>query len=443
MKLKTIIISALIFGLSFVAKAQNTGYSAWSEAELQKANTARSCTGLTEVEKEVILLTNLVRIDGEKFRESFAKPYLKGKMNGYISSLYSQLEHFKDLPMLYPDAKLCNAARYHAKEMGESGNIGHSSLDGTSFDKRLKKFGYPSNTYMAENCSYGFNDAIGIVMQLLVDEGVPGLGHRKNILSSNYKAIGVSVYPHQKHKYTCVQDFGERVSAPMTEEASGNQSGNETQGTSQGGFTTEKASAKKGFSAWSEYELLKANTAKNCPALSEEEKNVILLLNLARIDGKKFGESFVRDYFPDESGQTIESLYADLEKMSDYPMLTPDSLLCRGAKNHAMDIGRRGVISHQSADGTESYERMKRLGYQAGSQSETLHVGDKAAIDIVMQLLIDKSFSTHPNREILLSKSYKAIGVSICPHSQWEHCCVMVFGSWLQKPLKGGRTNEH
>ncbi len=337
--------------------------------------------------------------------------------------------------MLYPDARLCNAAKYHAIEMGNAGARGHVSLDGTNFSARLEKFGYPSNTYMAENCSYGFSDAVGILMQLLVDEGVPSLGHRLNIFSPHYKAIGVSISTHQMHKYTCVQDFGSRVVAPMASPTDGHQAGAEE-------ATTTQNATNKGLAAWTEAELQKANTAKNCGTLSQEERSLILLLNLARLNGAKFADSFVKPYFSGETGDAVESLYADFAEIADYPMLTPDALLCRAAKNHANDIGSRGVISHQSAYGTDSYQRMKNMGYQAGSYSETLDVGNSKAIDILMNLLLDSYYSQRPNRNILLSKSYKAIGVAVSEHSKYSHCCVLDFGSSVNRALKGAANAE-
>ena len=206
------VISASILGIS---KAQNAAYSAWTTQELQQANTGANCSFLSDVEKEIILLMNLARLDGVKFRESFAKGYLGDKMSSNISSLYSDLENVKNRPMLHLDANLCKAASYHAVEMGNSGNTGHKSLDGTEFYKRMENFGYPFDGPVAENCSYGYGDAIGIVMQLLVDENVSSLGHRKNILSPEYKAVGISLCPHKNYSFNCVQDFGSRVVAPV------------------------------------------------------------------------------------------------------------------------------------------------------------------------------------------------------------------------------------
>ncbi len=61
---------------------------------------------------------------------------------------------------------------------------------------------------MGENCDYGFEDPLTIVMRLLIDEGNPNYGHRTTILDPNFKHIGVSIQPHTKWNFNCVQEFG-------------------------------------------------------------------------------------------------------------------------------------------------------------------------------------------------------------------------------------------
>jgi uncharacterized protein YkwD len=59
-----------------------------------------------------------------------------------------------------------------------------------------------------ENCSYGYDNALRIVMELLIDEGVGDSGHRKNILDAAFKNVGVSIQPHRTAAWNCVMAFG-------------------------------------------------------------------------------------------------------------------------------------------------------------------------------------------------------------------------------------------
>ena len=96
------------------------------------------------------------------------------------------------------DESLYLLANCFALESGASGAVGHH---------RIKcKQGFD-----AECCSYGFNTGREIVIQLLVDAGVPSLGHRKICLDNSMCNIGINIQLHAKYEYCCVLDF-KRVS---------------------------------------------------------------------------------------------------------------------------------------------------------------------------------------------------------------------------------------
>lgn len=185
----------------------------WTKAELEKANTAKNEAYLTGEEKKVIMLVNLARMDGKKYLQTFFHDFnqtgynrMKSSDNRYMVSLRNDLDKVKDLPMLQPDRGLWKAADYHAKDSGKNGITGHTSSDGTGFSKRLPRY-IKGWSKIAENCSYGYNDAISIVGQLLLDEGVPSLGHRKSIINPDLDYIGVAIAPHSGYRFNCVMDF--------------------------------------------------------------------------------------------------------------------------------------------------------------------------------------------------------------------------------------------
>lgn len=197
----------VLFFFSTSLFSQDPNYSLWTKELTDKANTAKDIEYLSAEEKKVIYLCNLARLDGKLFIKTYLKDYDSGN-DSYIRSLRSDLRKVKNLPVLYPSKKLYDAAYYHAKDMGDKGKIGHTSSDGTSFSKRVRK--YVSGGGIAENCSYGHSSALGIVMQLLIDRGVPSLGHRINILNPAYQSVGVSIYPHKSYRYNCVMDFSSK-----------------------------------------------------------------------------------------------------------------------------------------------------------------------------------------------------------------------------------------
>jgi len=177
------------------------------------ANTGVNATYLTEEEKKTIMLVNLARLDGARYLQSYFQEYnntpyakMNSSPNKYMVSLRRDLDKVKNLPMLMPDEGLFKAAKYHAKDAGKNGLVGHTSSNGTEFGKRLPKYVKGWNQ-LAENCSYGYEDAANIVGQLLLDENVPSLGHRKSIINPKLEYIGVAIAPHSEYRFNCVMDF--------------------------------------------------------------------------------------------------------------------------------------------------------------------------------------------------------------------------------------------
>ena len=61
---------------------------------------------------------------------------------------------------------------------------------------------------MRELCIYlyGEDDGLGVVCQLLIDNGVESLGHR-NICLGKYANVGISMQAHKKYSVNTVLDF--------------------------------------------------------------------------------------------------------------------------------------------------------------------------------------------------------------------------------------------
>jgi len=110
------------------------------------------------------------------------------------------------VPLLRVSRGLCAAAKAHAKDQGPKGLVSHEGSDNSSPEERINRFGTWGKAF-GENIEYGNFNAEEIVMQLIIDDGVPGRGHRKNIFNPLYRVVGIGFGPHQRYGQMCVMDF--------------------------------------------------------------------------------------------------------------------------------------------------------------------------------------------------------------------------------------------
>lgn len=209
LKRNSYILSIIIFSCSiFLAEstAQDSAWDKWDPELIDLLYTSRDLPYLTQEEQKVILFMNMARYDGKLFAETFLDSYVNEmhiEKNSYLRSLDKDLAKVEGLTALIPREDLTAVALGHAEKSGRSGHVGHKDMK--------KRFAHlERNPYYgwAENCSYGYQEALSIVITLLIDDGIKDLGHRKNILNERYNSAGVAIRPHKKYRVNCVIDFG-------------------------------------------------------------------------------------------------------------------------------------------------------------------------------------------------------------------------------------------
>jgi uncharacterized protein YkwD len=116
------------------------------------------------------------------------------------------LSRQKPLPPLAWSAGLAAAAADLVEEEGVSGAVGHYGRSGSGPKERIELHGEWQGR-IAENICYGPDDARQVVMDLIIDDGVPDRGHRKNIFSLAFTKAGAACGPHPGFGTVCVIDF--------------------------------------------------------------------------------------------------------------------------------------------------------------------------------------------------------------------------------------------
>lgn len=118
------------------------------------------------------------------------------------------LERQKPLPALSWSPGLSAAADELAREQAKTGDSGHRGRWG-GMRERIERHGSWTGR-IGENIAYGPGNARAMVMQLIIDDGVPGREHRRNIFHRSFAVAGISCAPHPRFGTLCVVDFAGR-----------------------------------------------------------------------------------------------------------------------------------------------------------------------------------------------------------------------------------------
>ena len=116
------------------------------------------------------------------------------------------LSRQKPLPALTWSPGLAKAAADLVREQGGTGDTGHAGERSGDPRQRIERYGTWTGR-IAENIGYGPATARLMIMELIIDDGVPGRGHRKNIFDGTFKTAGAACGPHPVYRNMCVMEF--------------------------------------------------------------------------------------------------------------------------------------------------------------------------------------------------------------------------------------------
>jgi uncharacterized protein YkwD len=194
--------------------------------DISVLDTAANADYLTAIEKDVILEMNKVRTNPKKYAELYIQPrlrYFSGKnysvpgqitivteegataVNGCITAL----NRANSVGILIPEKGLSLAAKDHVTDQGKTGQTGHNGSDRSTPETRMKRHGVFSGSWtLGENIAYGSTTGRDIIVDLLVDDGVPNRGHRTNIMNKAFTQTGAGFGTHTQYRTSCTITYG-------------------------------------------------------------------------------------------------------------------------------------------------------------------------------------------------------------------------------------------
>ncbi len=161
----------------------------------------------TNPEFYISLMENMKQyFDGNLYRDPNNTVLMTKEGVAAVDEAISDLKKYGAKGALSISKGISKGCMEHVKDMGPKGLLGHTGSDGSSPGDRMNRFGKWSKSY-GECISYGMNNARKIVLQLIIDDGVPDRGHRKIIYDNSYTRLGAAFGSHSKYNYMCVIGF--------------------------------------------------------------------------------------------------------------------------------------------------------------------------------------------------------------------------------------------
>jgi uncharacterized protein YkwD len=230
----------LLIVAPFIAKAQ----------VIDSLNTAQNCVYMKAEEREMIYELNRLRSNPRSYLQyiepmlnkaknvlknfgkgsaNYSLTYTTSSSNGKetkkidttwhytneeevkaLTTLVNDLKKIKKLSVLRPDSGVYQAAQKHAKDQdAHEWKLMHTGSDGSSPWDRITEFS-PSMSFGNENIA-GRGGVVttprDFVIQLLVDSGIPGYGHRYNMLDPQWTHGGCVIKNFNRMDW-CIQNFG-------------------------------------------------------------------------------------------------------------------------------------------------------------------------------------------------------------------------------------------
>jgi hypothetical protein len=178
------------------------------------------------------------------------------------------------------------------------------------------------------------------------------------------------------------------------------------------------------FREWDHPYYRLANSGIDFKGLDDDQRQILLLHNLARMNPPLFEKTFLKHYielrhFTVEGDHYLTTLIAELKKATPAPILKPDADLLKASSFHARDLADHNIFQHESSDGTSFSTRLTRFKASRGSSGENCQAGYSTPLDVFMDLLIDSGIPSKGHRYNIMNAGYGKIGIGIATNS-WK-----------------------
>lgn len=179
----------------------------------------------SQLEREILSEINRVRRDPAAYAKWIEDnranlPYTpQPKRLKVIDEAVRELRKSPALPVLTVSRIARSSAKAHLNDQLPTGKFSHNGADGSSVDRRLRRFGILTGAYGENAIAMNPEDpvtAARLVLVWVIDDTIRGRGHRKLLLDANYRVAGIAcgkyansgIFPDHT---LCVADFAAQL----------------------------------------------------------------------------------------------------------------------------------------------------------------------------------------------------------------------------------------
>ena len=197
-----VFVLAAVFEVAATGAVEEYQVSDFDRQVVAEVNRARANPG----EYARILLDTRPLYEGKRIRLGPRQFLITQEGVAALDEAVAYLRQAPALPPLEFSTGLSLASGELVADQGVSGKTGHAGSDGGQVWDRANRHGRWL-LCVGENIAYGARTPQDVVAKLLVDDGVPGRGHRANIFSDQFKVLGVAHGKHPGFGVMCVMAF--------------------------------------------------------------------------------------------------------------------------------------------------------------------------------------------------------------------------------------------
>lgn len=136
-------------------------------------------------------------------------------------------------------------------------------------------------------------------------------------------------------------------------------------------------------------------------------------------------------FVTEEGTSAVHEAIAFLKSAEAAPEFQKSKGLTLAAQAHAKDLGQKGLVSHDGSDSTRLNERVDRVCTWNGALGENIVFEEPNPIEILLLMLVEDGNPARGHRKNLLNPDFSFLGIAAGPHTQFKHCAVLNFASWV------------